>query len=131
MIHPTPAELVAAFRDLDDTKARLACALCDAADDADALADLVEQFPAVERLARGQLDCSDGRRTVVLHALDQLLGTHGVEPLYGPEQTAYGPEAPDYEYCNTGDSYAATLVYSRDDDAVTIGCWGDIAEGWS
>lgn len=64
------------------------------------------------------------RVTVALHAMDQILGTYGVEGL-GAGNAFDGPA---YEYLNTGDTYATTLIYSRKADALTIGAWGDIAE---
>lgn len=64
------------------------------------------------------------RTTLVLHALDVLLGTHGVESL-GPLDMRDGPP---YEYCNAGDPYVTTLIYTRATDTLRIGCWGDIAE---
>lgn len=64
------------------------------------------------------------RRTMALHAIDHILGTCGVEPL-GPVDMRAGPP---FEYCNAGDPYVATLIYSRAADALRIGSWGDIAE---
>jgi hypothetical protein len=65
------------------------------------------------------------RVTVALHAMDAIIGTHGVEGL-GP---ARGRDfAPPYEYLNTGDPYDATLIYRRKTDTVSIGDWGAIAE---
>lgn len=61
---------------------------------------------------------------MMLHAIDEILGTFGVEPL-GPVDMRDGPP---FEYCNTGDSYAATIIYSRESDTLRIGSWGDIAE---
>lgn len=64
------------------------------------------------------------RRSVVMHAIDRILGTHGVEPL-GPIAMSSGPP---FEYCNAGDTYAVTLVFDRDRDKLIISSWGDIAE---
>lgn len=63
------------------------------------------------------------RTTLALHAIDTILGTHGVEPLGG---NSY--EAPPYEYCNTGDPYSATLIYKRSSDRLFVGSWGDIID---
>ena len=62
-----------------------------------------------------------------LHACDALLGTHGVEGL-GPVDMRKGPLV---QYLNTGDSYAATLVYYRGRSPRScwvVTSWGDIAE---
>jgi hypothetical protein len=66
------------------------------------------------------------RTTVALHAMDCIVGTHGVESL-GPPNDRDG-YAPPYEYLNTGDTYAMTLIYCRDTDSISLGSWGDIAE---
>lgn len=66
------------------------------------------------------------RVTLVLHAIDGILGTHGVEPLRRKEDGI--TEAPSYEYLNAGDTYATTLIYHRDANALRIGAWGDIVE---
>lgn len=61
---------------------------------------------------------------LVLHACDVLLGTHGVESL-GPGDLRYDPP---FEYLNTGDSYALTIVYDTQDRRFFLSSWGDIAE---
>jgi hypothetical protein len=65
------------------------------------------------------------RTTLVLHAIDRILTTHGVEPLGA---SMHVPYTPDYEYCNTGEPYTPTLIYKRETDRLFIGCYGDIAE---
>jgi hypothetical protein len=65
------------------------------------------------------------RVTVALHAMDGVLGTHGVEAL-GPGNAFDRP--PPYEYLNTGDPCAPTLIYTRATDTLSIGAWLDIAE---
>lgn len=134
MEHPSASELEVRF-ELSKEKANLACALCDATDNPEKLEELIEQVPETARYVRqlfsSPYNSSIWRRTVVLHALDVLIGTHGVEPLYSPEQEPHGVEPPAYEYCNAGDSYDTTIIYSREHDKITIDCWGDIAENWS
>ena len=66
------------------------------------------------------------RRSIVLHAIDRILGTHGVEALRHPRDGEL--DAPRWEYLNAGDPYATTLLYTRATDTLRIGCWGDIAE---
>ena len=62
-----------------------------------------------------------------LQACDALLGTHGVEVIRDPK--ADFDADPVYEYLNTGDSYAATLVYAseRHRSWLVVG-WGDLVE---
>lgn len=65
------------------------------------------------------------RVTVALHAMDVVMGTHGVEAL-GPTS---GPSySPPYEYLNMGDTYDTTLIYRRKTDTLSIGSYGDVVE---
>lgn len=62
-----------------------------------------------------------------LQACDRLLGTHGVEVLREPGQS--WDDDPAYEYLNTGDTYAWTLVYASERRrSWLVASWGDIAE---
>jgi hypothetical protein len=89
-----------------------------------------ERCPAtaahVQRMYSTPYRNRDWRRSVILHAIDRALGTHGVESL-GPVDDEHGPP---FLYCNAGDTYAATLIYDRDADELTIGCWGDALEAY-
>lgn len=128
---PSVKSLLAAFRDLDSKGANLIRKLAKACDDSDALSALI----ATHCLATFQYarSCHGDpfathmwRVTLVLHAIDTILGTHGVECLgEGEHRNGY---APPYEYCNTGDSYATTLIYKRATDNLYIGSWATIAE---
>jgi hypothetical protein len=57
-----------------------------------------------------------------LEAIDELLGTHGVEGFNG------------VSYCNTGESYNTTVLYIRHNksygpcNGFSIGSWGDLVE---
>ena len=111
-------------------QAKLVRALAKAADDGEVLAALVEgSCPETAAYVRGMhsspYDSHMWRVTVALHAMDQVVGTYGVESL-GPTS---GPSyAPPYEYLNTGDPYDATLIYRRETDSLSVGSWGNIAE---
>lgn len=128
---PSTARLLATFKDLDQRKATLIRALAHAVDDPIKLASVINgnaDCRATEAYARScysdPYDSGMWRRTLALHAIDTILGTHGVEPL-GNVSLRDGPP---YEYCNAGDPYVATLIYTRDTDTLRIGCWGDIVE---
>lgn len=54
------------------------------------------------------------RHYLKMLAIDQLLGTYGVE---GDENI---------EYCNTGDSYALTVIYHE--GRFKVSSWGDVVE---
>jgi hypothetical protein len=127
---PSVKALTEAFPRLSPDNAKLIRALGIEVDNPDRLRELIEtHVPATERYVRSlysdPYDSDIWRVTVALHAMDQIMGTHGVEGL-GP--TRSGDYAPAYEYLNTGDTYATTLIYDRARDALKIGSWGDIAE---
>jgi hypothetical protein len=126
---PSAKALLSAFR-LSAEDAKLIRALAAAAADGEKLKALVDKrVPGTEIYVRSLH--SDPyysrlwRNTVALHAMDKIMGTHGVEGL-GPQRR--GDYAPAYEYLNTGDTYAATLIYDRDRDRLFVGNWGDLVE---
>lgn len=126
---PTVASLLKAFPDLTKDNATKIRKLAKLTDDEDGLREYIEKnCPETHSYARSchndPFDSHMWRVTMALHAIDKALGTHGVEPL-GPVHMRNGPP---YEFCNTGDTYATTLIYKRDSDNLFIGCWGDIAE---
>jgi len=61
--------------------------------------------------------------TAKLSIADEILNTHGVEYI----QAGHGAKSPAIEYCNAGDTYAATLMYVAG-KGYRVGCWGDIVE---
>lgn len=68
----------------------------------------------------------------VMCCLDILLGTHGVEVL-GGSLDAHGntrSKPHRFEYLNTGDSYAPTVVWYRSSGRFYIRCWADIVESY-
>ena len=80
--------------------------------------------PAAERY---RLQCYNepDRHTLVMIALDDLAGTHGVEHI-GPVERWRGPPL---EYLNTGDTYDETLLWFRDHaNPWRMGSWDDYAE---
>ena len=128
---PSATRLTETFRDLTRENALLMRRIAHACDDATALASIIEKHvPATHAYARScyrdPYASQVWRVTMALHAIDQLLGTYGVEALTRKDDSCYGP--PSHEYLNAGDTYATTLVYYRDADALRIGTWGDIVE---
>lgn len=126
---PSLKRLCETFRDLEVMRANQIRKLARNVDKPDALRWLIEnECPETHAYVRSMYsdpyDSAMWRRTIMLHAIDRLLGTHGVEPL-GPASSS-APYAPPFEYCNAGDTYSTTIIYSRASDALRIGCWGDI-----
>ena len=79
----------------------------------------------VERTAAWLRQCYNAPRTheAKMHACDVLLGTHGVEYI----RQGLNRHSPAFDYCNTGDPYAATLIRFAD-GRYRVACWGDIVE---
>ena len=130
MISPQLKRLRETF-DLDAAQAKLIKQLCAARDSAEKLAHIIENHcPDTAAYAggchRSPYHSQMWRTTLVLHAIDCILGTHGVEAL--DPDGVYCVHPPAYEYCNTGDTYATTLIYKRETDRLFVGCWGAIAE---
>jgi hypothetical protein len=126
---PSVKTLTTDFK-ISSDDAKLIRALAAAADDGERLRALVDaKVPATSSYVRSMH--SDPyrsrlwRTTVALHAMDAVMGTHGVEGLGPPRGGDY---APPYEYLNAGDSYAATLIYDRGRDRLFVGTWGGIVE---
>lgn len=113
-------------------QAKLVRALGHAVDDPEELAHLVEaHVPAtagyVRSMPSSPYDSHMWRVTVALDAMNNVLGTYGVEGL-GPQGSSREGYAPPYEYLNTGDTYGTTLIYRRKTDTLSIGDWGSIVE---
>ena len=128
----SPTELMESFRDLSWWKAQVIKRLCALADKPEELENFIDSYcPGTSAYARqcytSPYNTKMWRRTMVLHAVNDLIDGHGVEPL-GPMDDWSVGYAPPYEYVNMGDSYSVTLIYDRDEDSLTIGSWGDIAE---
>lgn len=82
-----------------------------------------KSFDSVDSWLR---QCYNMPNTVELRmcAINEVLGTHGVEAL--GEMTF--PNGPHYSYCNTGDTYACTVMYDHHENEFLISDWGSIAE---
>jgi len=127
---PSAKTLLSEFKQLSAEDAKLIRALAAAADDGDRLKKLVdERVPNtasyVRSLHSDPYRSRLWRNTVALHAMNAVLGTYGVEGLGPPRGGDY---APPYEYLNTGDTYAGTLIFDRDKDRLFVGSWGDVVE---
>lgn len=124
---PSAKALIEAFKISADDAKKIRI-LCKLVDERDALSDFIaNECPDTQKYVSSMYNSpyNSGmwRRTVVLHAIDRLVGGHGIEPL-GPVAMS----GPPYEYVNMGDTYATTLIYKKSNDRLSIGNWGDIAE---
>lgn len=129
MRSPSVKRLIETFN-ITRPQAKLIKELCKAVSSEAVLQDLIERrCPATHAYAKS---CYNSpfhsrmwRTTLVLHAVDDIIGTYGVEPLGKGAPPDYIMQ---YEYCNPGDPYSATLIYNRTTDNLYIGCWGTVAE---
>ena len=136
---PSIDRLMAPPFELQRGMAKLLRDLCAARDNAEKLDRLINMerpngeqvLPETARYLRSlhssPYDSKLWRTTMVLHAINEIVGGHGVEGL-GPPRS--GDYAPPYEYINFGDPYVTTLIYNRTGraDTLSIGDWGSIAE---
>jgi hypothetical protein len=117
---PSAKTLEANFRDLEHKDANLIRRLAAASGDDEALGELLSsdtRLSYTERTYRHTLRSPSGRVTAILHAINKILGTHGVEPLGN-----------DYEYLNAGDQYSATLIYDKRGRRLFVSTWSDMVE---
>lgn len=89
----------------------------------DKLEDLAkDKYPATARYIRSCFN-SPSFQHLKLTIADEILGTHGVECI----QAGRNKKSPAIDYCNSGDTYSATLMYVSG-KGYRVGCWGDIVE---
>lgn len=127
---PSTKTLLSALPQLTPNEAKLIRSIAGATADSEKLRRLIDtNVPGTARYALSlhgdPYPRQFWRNTIALHAMNEILGTHGVEGL-GPLRP--GDYAPPYEYLNAGDSYAATLIYDRKRDHLFVGSWGDLVE---
>jgi len=119
---PSAARLVGSIDRLSLKDANAIRKLCKTVDDPEALQSLIENHHPktesyVQRLHSSPYGSDMWRRTVVLHAVNELVQGYGVESLGGK-----------YEYINTGEMYADTLVFKPASNRLFVGSPGDIVE---
>lgn len=126
---PSAKRLVEAFK-IEPDAARKIRRLAHLVNDSDGLQAFIEKHcPATHAYARSCHGDSFRTRiwrvTMALHAIDILVGGHGIEGLGAPRSGDY---APPYEYVNMGDPYVQTLIYKRETDNLYLGSWGSVVE---
>lgn len=96
----------------------------------------IQQIPGVDLDTANAVYCvlaeGSGNHEARIAACDKLLDTCGVESIGLDDETYYTDEGialcPRYSYCNTGDTYAPTLVRDHKHCMWLIACWGDLVE---
>ncbi len=63
---------------------------------------------------------------LIMHAIDTVMGTHGVEAVYTDYDSSLNH--PTAVYCNTGETYDPTIVYCYQRDRFLVTSWGDYYE---
>lgn len=96
--------------------------------------DILELLPATRAWV---LQCHNmpHSRSIRKHALNEVLGMHGIEVLYRQRKERINGEWVDVntdivfaEYLNSGDPYVPTLIWRVGGMGPLIGCWGDLPE---
>jgi len=64
-----------------------------------------------------------GKLDQKLHAINAVLDLHGTEAIFGNSSTM-----PDFEYCNTGDTYMSTVGYDYKKGKFVVTSYGDWVE---
>lgn len=113
--------------DLDAGQAATIRMLAHLADEPKRLAEYIQNHcPRTHRYARScraeLYDSPQWRRTVIMHACDDVIGTCGVM------EVGDNPDADfvRFECCNPGDPWVQTLVIDKVMDALIIEAWGDL-----
>lgn len=87
----------------------------------------VREHPAVIELQR-QCYNPPGLAYMRMTALDAEAGTHGVEAVWNVGESADDcTSRPAFEYLNTGDTYALTII-RMDTGRYIVASWGDLVE---
>lgn len=91
------------------------------------LDEIEEKFPVTAAWMRTCYHAPT-RIHAMMNACDEAIGTYGIE-------STEGRNGRSLKYCNTGDSYAATICFEfkqgffgRKLSRVFVGCWGDWVE---
>lgn len=98
----TAQDLVKAFRDVDQ-------------DVADEIMDIIQDVG------------SDRETSKAMSEIDKLIETHGVESIEGADQGRYWFNTVAL-YCNTGDTYAATILYNVAEGKFELTSYGEFIE---
>lgn len=98
-------------------------------------ADILELLPATASWVQQSWNCPHSI-SIRKHALNEVLGMSGVEPLYRQRKERINGQWESVstdivfaEYLNSGDPYVPTLIWRVGSNGDPfIGCWGDLPE---
>ena len=96
----------------------------------DIISDEVDPCEVSEAADRWERWCFHRPSDLALQlcAIDDVLGTHGVECIdYRDGRDTWN--GPRFSYCNTGDSYAATVCYDHGRGRWVVCGWADLVGG--
>lgn len=62
---------------------------------------------------------------LIMKAIDEVLETCGIEAIWSE---SFSDKCPQFTYCNTGDSYALTVLYDYFESKFIVSSWGDTVE---
>ncbi len=114
-----PAAKIAAAMNCDMETAKIARALMRGE-------ILIRDNPAFPKTNEWAASCYNYPRRIdlILSALNELLGTFGVEAFNSRESRMLAIA----EYLNTGDTYTPTIIFRHDSGSFRISSWGDFFE---
>jgi hypothetical protein len=119
----TPARLAEALQISEETAARIVDLVRERID--------YREHPAVVAWARechhDPRESLNARPECIMRAIDAELKTYGVEPIRGNHVDRYWDDCQAI-YCNTGDTYAATILYDTHDGKYRLTSMGDFVE---
>lgn len=87
-----------------------------------------ENYLTVQNWRRACFHWPPSRAEMVLCAANGLLGTHGVETIECEGDHGRYHHNIHASYCNTGDSYALTLLHETESGRYLVTSWGDYLE---
>lgn len=88
--------------------------------------DIYTAYPETEQCAERDCYHSPSMHAIRMHAIDRIMGGHGVESIEKPDAHGDGRYSDFIDYVNTGDTYNVTIL--RDGGKYWIGTYGDTVE---
>lgn len=111
------------FHHLDKNQSQLVADLCNGKIEIDPF-NIEDRFPGTQKWCSQchNLPCQN---SLVLSALNDVLGGHGIEGITSPDDHKIIGE-----YINQGDSYDPTIVHDTENNTFVLTTWADWYESW-